>query len=158
VAAARHIEDKLMPIKTRQSMSGFIASTPKLTDPVQGEARLFVKVGQEHYTRNEDGTFTATDPTFHDLVMFRRSAEKAASQFRKGDRFVADGAIRTYTLTDVDGQMSEREEFVARRIGHDTAMTSYTVDRTPRVAQGPTSPAGFSPIQAASAEAAAVGM
>ena len=76
-------------------------------------------------------SFTKLDPTFHDLVVFRRAAERAYEQFRKGDRFVAEGHVRTYDH-HVDGQPDHRDEFVARRIGHDSARTTYTIDRTPR--------------------------
>jgi len=50
----------------------------------------------------------------------------------------------------------QREEFVARRIGHDTLHTRYTVDRTPRVQQGPTNTCAIQPAPQA-AEPVAVG-
>jgi single-stranded DNA-binding protein len=156
-------------------MSGFIASTPQLSRTETGDARLSMKVGQEHFTRNPDGSFTQGETSFHDLVMFRRAAEKAAAQFTKGDKFVAEGYIHAYTMTDEDGQMFEREEFVARKIGHDNAVTNYTVNRpqrqlsqqsVPMIQQGPTqaaapsSQAGLSTFQptAAQVQAVAVGM
>jgi len=123
-----------MPIKTSTSMSGFIASTPQLSRTEAGDARMYMKVGQEHFVRNEDGSFSQTDTTFHDLVMFRRASERAAAQFTKGDKFVAEGYLHAYTVTDAEGQRTEREEFVARKIGHDTAVTNYTVNRPGRQA------------------------
>lgn len=57
--------------------------------------------------------------------MFRRSAELAHEQFRKGDNFIAEGETRTYP--GADG--AEREQFIASRIGHDNNITRYTVDR-----------------------------
>jgi single-stranded DNA-binding protein len=116
-----------------------------------------MKVGQEHFIRNPDGSFTQDETSFHDLVMFRRAAEKAAAQFAKGDRFVAEGYIHEYTVTDADGMMEGREEFVARHIGHDTAVTRYSVDRTPPVQQGPTNTAGAAPFQAPASESVAIG-
>ena len=77
----------------------------------------------------EDGTFTDLDPTFTDLVMFRKSAERAHEQFRKGDNFIAEGDSKTYTKT-VKGQPQEGDQFVASRIGHDNNITRYTVDRS----------------------------
>jgi single-stranded DNA-binding protein len=155
-----------MPIKTSTSMSGFVASTPQLTRTETGDARLYMKVGQEHFTRNEDGSFTQGETTFHDLVMFRRAAEKAAVAFTKGDKFVAEGYIHAYTMSDPDGQMFEREEFVARKIGHDNAVTNYTVNRparqvaqapgVPMIQQGPTN--GVAPVPPAPPQPVAVGM
>lgn len=136
-----------MPIKTSTSMSGFIASTPQLSRTENGDARMYAKVGQEHMIRNPDGSFASGETTFHDLVVFRRSGENAAERFRKGDKFVAEGYLHAYTVTDDDGMMSGREEFVATKIGHDLAVTRYTVDRTPRVQHGPTNQV-TSPYQA----------
>ncbi|MDR2566726.1 MAG: single-stranded DNA-binding protein [Bifidobacteriaceae bacterium] len=121
-----------MPITTKTSMSGFVASTPRLTRTETGEARLYMKVGQEHFTRQPDGSYTQDDTTFHDLAVYRRSAERAAARFAKGDKFIAEGHIRAYTVTGADGQATQAEEFVARRIGHDAAVTDYQVDRRPR--------------------------
>ena len=154
-----------MPIKTSTSMSGFVASVPQMSRAETGDARLYMKVGQEHFTRNPDGSFTQGETSFHDLVMFRRAAEKAAAHFTKGDKFVAEGYLHAYTMT-YDGQMYEREEFVARKIGHDTAVTNYTVNRpqrplaqqaVPMIQQGPTNTV---PASQTSAEATpvAVGM
>ena len=77
-------EETKMPIKTSTSMEGFIASAPQLSRTENGDARLYVKVGQEHFVRNEDGSFTQTETNFHDLVMFRRAAERAAARFTIG--------------------------------------------------------------------------
>jgi len=157
-----------MPIKTSTSMSGFIATTPALSQTEDGTSRAYIRAGQEHYLRNEDGSFTQTESTFHDLVLFRATAEKAAEQFKKGDRFVAEqfkkgdrfvaeGYIDTLEAPDKDGVVQQRETFVARKIGHDTLHTRYQVDRTPRVQQGPTNTCDLQPA-ATAGEPVAVGM
>lgn len=116
---------------TQQSLSGFIASEPQLTYTRSGEARFYATVGQEHYERNTDGSFTQLDTTFHNLTIYRRTAELALDRFVKGDKFIAEGYVNTYEY-EVDGQMVPGEEFIAKRIGHDTARHRYTVDRTRR--------------------------
>ena len=115
-----------MTIRTKESLSGFIASDPELTFTSKGDARLYMRVGQPQARFEEDGTFTNLDPAFTDLVMFRKSAELAHAQFRKGDNFIAEGETRTYT----GNEGADREQFVASRIGHDNNITRYTVDRT----------------------------
>lgn len=60
-----------------------------------------------------------------------RRRELSAERFRKGDTFVAQGYVRDYTR-DVDGQERTDEQFVAKRLGHDPNLTTYTVDRRPR--------------------------
>jgi len=119
-----------MAMQTQQSFSGFIASEPQLTYTEKGDARLFVKVGKEHYRREQDGSFIELEPTFHNLVAFKAAAEQGHARLAKGDKFVAEGFVREYSY-ERDGQIVEGEEFTARRIGHDMARTRYEVDRTP---------------------------
>ena len=120
-----------MAIHTQESLSGFIASEPHLSFTEKGDARLFVKIGQEHYRREPDGSFTQTETTFHDLVAFRTTAERAHQRFAKGDKFIAEGYVHHYDRTD-DGRAVKAEEFVTKKIGHDLARTRYTVDRPRR--------------------------
>lgn len=109
-----------MAIDTLESLSGFIAANPQLSKTERGDARFYARVGHERYRRNEDGSTTKLDTTFHHLLMFGRAAERAYALFRKGDRFVAEGHIRVH---------DSGEEFVAQRIGHDATRTLYTVHR-----------------------------
>lgn len=112
-----------MALHTQESLSGFIASDPQLTYTERGNARLYVKIGQEHYRKEQDGSFTQTETTFHDLVAFNKTAERAHTRLAKGDKFVAEGYIREYTHTTPDGEIEKAEEFVAKKIGHDLART-----------------------------------
>ena len=120
-----------MAIRTQDSLSGFIASDPQLTFTERGDARFYARVGQEQFRREDDGSFTKTDTAYSNLVMYRRSAERAHEQFAKGDNFVAEGYVHAYDY-ERDGQTIEGEEFVAKKLGHDTARTRYEVDRAPR--------------------------
>jgi single-strand DNA-binding protein len=117
-----------MAIHTQQSLSGFIVGDPELSVTRTGESRLYARIGQEHFQRNNDGTFTQLEPTFHNLVQYRRAAERTAEKFAKGDHFVAEGYVHEYDH-EVDGQMQHGEEFVAKKIGHDAARQNYTVNR-----------------------------
>ena len=120
-----------MAIRTQQSISGFIATDPQLTMTDRGEARFYARFGQENFHREEDGSFTKLEPSFHNLVMYRATAERAFERFTKGDSFVAEGYAHEYSY-ERDGQSLSGEEFVAKKIGHDTARTRYEVDRSPR--------------------------
>ena len=129
-----------MTIPTQMSLQGFIATAPQLNFTGNGVARFYARVGVEHFRKETDGSFTRLDPTFHDMVMFKATAERAYARFRIGDQFVASGYINEYEL-DKNGQVEAREEFVARRIGHDTARTRYDVDRSPTRQPDPPVPA-----------------
>ena len=120
-----------MVIRTQESFSGFVASDPQLSRTSTGEARLYARVGQEHYRRNSDGSFTELETTFHDLVAYRATAERAHERFVKGDSFVAEGYTHPFEY-ERDGHTVQGEEFVAKKIGHDAARTRYEVDRSPR--------------------------
>lgn len=117
-----------MTIPTQMSLHGFIATTPQLHFTSTGQARFYARVGVEHYRREADHTFTKLDSTFHDLVAYAKTAERAYDRFRVGDNFLASGYVTEYEV-ERHGDVATREEFVARRIGHDLARTTYTVER-----------------------------
>jgi single-strand DNA-binding protein len=119
-----------MTIPTQMSLHGFIATAPQLNFTGSGAARFYARVGVEHYRKETDGSFTKLDSTFHDLVAYAKTAERAYARFKVGDNFVAAGYVNEYEL-DRNGKAQAREEFVVRRIGHDLARTRYEVDRTP---------------------------
>ncbi|WP_454857698.1 single-stranded DNA-binding protein [Promicromonospora soli] len=122
-----------MSISTWLSLEGFVASEPELGRTKNGTAVLRLRVGVEHARRTDDGSFVELTPTFHDLVLYNATAKRAKARLRKGDAFVASGRVHQYTVTR-DGQQQVREEFVARRIGHDLARTRYSLDRRRRTA------------------------
>ena len=119
-----------MTIPTQMSLHGFIATAPQLTFTGSGVTRFYARIGIEHFRKEIDASYTKLDSTFHDLVMFKTTAERGYARFRVGDSFVASGYIHEYETAKL-GQTEVREEFVARRIGHDTARTRYNVDRAP---------------------------
>lgn len=119
-----------MSIPTQMSLHGFVVTAPQLNFTGNGVARFYARIGVEQFRKEPDGNFTKLEPTFHDLVMFKATAERAYARFRMGDQFVASGYINEYEI-ERDGKAITHEEFVARRIGHDTARTRYGVDRTP---------------------------
>ena len=53
-----------MAIHTQESLSGFIASEPLLTETAKGDARFFARIGKEHFRREDDGSFTQTETTY----------------------------------------------------------------------------------------------
>ena len=145
-----------MAIRTHQSISGFVASDPQLSYTERGEARLYMKVGIEHYRKEPDNTFTQLETTFHDLIAYRGAAEQGAERLAKGDNIIADGRVRDYSY-ERNGQRYEGEEFIATRIGHDLARTRYEVDRSERTT-GRDATAFAAPQQAAPSNATAIVM
>lgn len=117
-----------MSIPTQMSLAGFIATVPDLHFSRSGAPRFHVRVGCEHFRKEVDGSFTKLDPTFHELVIFNDTALTAYERFKKGDSFLAAGYIHEYEV-ESNGTTVIQDEFVARRIGHDTQRTKYEVRR-----------------------------
>ena len=147
-----------MAIQTQPAFSGFIASDPQLSTTESGDARLYMKVGKEHYQQEDDGSFTQLETTFHHLVAFKAAAEQGHLRLAKGDKIIAEGYVREYRYRDASGQAIEGEEFVARRIGHDLARTRYEVDRSARRATERDAVAFESPEPRPAAQPASVSM
>ena len=126
-----------MSIPTQMSLTGFIASEPDLHFTTAGAEYLRVRVGVEHWRKEVDGSFTKLEPTFHDMVAFESTARETYARFRKGDSFVASGYVHEYAQ-ERTGEI--KEEFVARKIGHNANKTAYEVQRR-RLAPAPAPPA-----------------
>lgn len=109
----------------KKPLWGFIASDPELTFTSRGDARFYARIGEPKSQPEPDGTFTDLPPQFGDLVMFRKSAERAFAKFQKGDNFIAVVEPRDY----VNSEGVKKQQFVASRIGHDNNTTDYTVER-----------------------------
>lgn len=118
-----------MSIPTQMSLVGFVASAPELHFTKQGAECCRLRVGVEQWRREVNGEFTKLDPTFHDMVAFESTARETYARFRKGDSFVASGYIHEFEVESRDGASVIKEEFVARKIGHNANKTDYVVQR-----------------------------
>lgn len=128
-----------MTIPTQMSLHGFIAAAPELTYGKSDVARFRARVGIEQWRKEADGAFTKLDPLFCDMVLFKSSAERAYARFRVGDQFVASGYVHEYEF-ERDGTTVQREEFVARRIGHDAPAPATTLTARRRRPNGTLAP------------------
>lgn len=113
----------------RESFAGIIKSEPTLGTTRKGQAKFYAKVAQPHWQAEDDGTFTKTGVTYHDLVAYKGTAIRAKERLAKDDYFIAQGRLEEY-VSKSNGRTKTR--FVAYKLGHDMAHTRYEVDRTPR--------------------------
>lgn len=123
-----------MDIKTQQSTSGFIVGDLRLQQTKDGTPMLTARVGQERFEPDGNNGFRQLDSHFFNLVQYGKSAERSFSQFKPGDRFVAEGYVRDFEYENRDGETITGQEFVVKKVGHDLGRTRYEVDRTPRQA------------------------
>lgn len=120
-----------MGIKNGTIIVGHIAGDPKLTySEKTGTPRFYARVGVDHWRREDDGSFTKTDRTFHDLALRYKAAEAAMDLFKKGDDIIATGRFEAFT--DTTG--AEREEFRADTLAPNPVSTRLSIDREPREA------------------------
>jgi len=138
-----------MSIPTQMSLAGFIVSISDLHTTGSGSPQVRARVGVEQWRHEANDTFTKLDPTYHDMVAYDHAASILSSRFRPGDFFVASGYIHEYEIDQRGGSLI-KEEFVARRIGHNANQTPYVVQR-----RQPHAPASS---QAAAQHQPAVGM
>ncbi|GAB6985275.1 single-stranded DNA-binding protein [Nocardioides pyridinolyticus] len=117
-----------MSIPTQMSLVGFLATDPDLHFTSAGAEYVRLRVGVEQWRKEVDGSFTRLDPTFHDMAAFESTARELFARFRKGDSFVASGYVHEYEV-ERDGGSVIKEEFVARKIGHNVNKTAYEVQR-----------------------------
>ncbi|MFT3859976.1 single-stranded DNA-binding protein [Micropruina sp.] len=119
-----------MGIKNGIIMTGHFAGDPRLTySEKTGTPRFYARVGVDHWRREEDGTFTKTERTFHDLVARYKAAEVAMELFKNGDDFVATGRFRKFPDPATG---AEREEFQADTVAPNPVTTRISIDRGPR--------------------------
>jgi single-stranded DNA-binding protein len=117
-----------MTIPPQMSLQGSIATDPDLHFSENGVARFCARVGVRQFRQNADGSTIQLEPTFHDLVIFRKAADQAYESFRKGDTFVATGHINENPY-ERHGRRIVHKEFVARHIGRNLVLTKYVVER-----------------------------
>lgn len=119
-----------MGIKNGTIIIGHIAGDPRLTHSEKtGTPRFYARVGVDHWRRDDDGTFTKTDRTFHDLAVRYKAAEAAMDLFKKGDDFIATGRFEKFTDPTTG---AEREEFRADTLTPNPVSTRLSIDREPR--------------------------
>jgi single-strand DNA-binding protein len=118
-----------MSIPTQMSLVGFVASAPELHFTKKGDECCRLRVGVEQWRKEVDGTFTKLDPTFHDMVAFASTGRETYARFRTGDSFVASGYVHEFEVERRGGASVIKEEFVARKIGHNANKTDYIVER-----------------------------
>ncbi len=74
-----HQEEAIMAIHTQESLSGFIASEPLLTETAKGDARFFARIGKESVTVQITSVVRASDTSFNVRWTERRYVNGAAA-------------------------------------------------------------------------------
>ena len=119
-----------MSMPTQMSLAGFIVSISDLHTTGSGSPQVRARVGVEQWRHEATDTFIKLDPTYHDVVAYDHAASILSKRFKPGDFFIASGYIHEYEIDQPGGSLI-KEEFVARKIGHNANHTPYVVQRLP---------------------------
>lgn len=110
-----------MGIPTSVGLAGFVDAPPEVSTKENGLAEARVRVRATRWVEQPDGS-QELEAVRCVLVAYGDLAHRIDARFWAGDAIVAGGRVRKTG----DGV----EEFVANRVGHDVARTTYTVRRT----------------------------
>lgn len=124
-----------MTIPTQMSLHGYIATAPELSFTDKGHARFYCRVGIEQHRKEVDGSFTRLDPVYADLVMFERTAERAYSRFKPGDRIMPRATSTSTSKTDP--ARSVRSESSSSRAASATTVPGPATSSTARRRSSP---------------------
>ncbi len=128
-----------MTIPTQMSLHGFIATAPELNFTGKGARPVLLPASASSSTaRRSTGRSPSSTRSSTTWCCSTEPPSGPTPRFKAGDQFVASGYIHEYEQERPTVTAEIREQFVARRIGHDCARTRYVVDRTP--AQQPEPP------------------
>lgn len=120
-----------MDVASQASLSGYISKKTELKYGQQGGAVLLMNLGQKHYRKEQDGSFTLTNTSYAPLVLFGATAEAVDQRFQVGDDVVALGEFKSRTF-ERDGQQIDIKEFHTYRLVFDTSHPRYEVIRVSR--------------------------
>lgn len=118
-----------MAVKTQQSLSGFIRGDMELRKTSDGRPMFLAKAGQNQFEHVGQGKFNQLENQYIPIVQFGKAATKTFENYRPGDRFVAEGYLHDRTFKDKEGVEQTEQQFIVKKIGHDTAWTNYDVHR-----------------------------
>lgn len=109
------------------SVTGYVATQPKLSYTRSGEKTVYMRVGWTPRRRDrKTGEWTDQPTSFISVICFRKVAENAALCLRRGDPVILKGTLQVREHSEESAPRRQVVEVVAESIGHDLAR-GYTV-------------------------------
>lgn len=106
------------------SVTGYVATQPKLSYTRNGEKTVYMRVGWTPRRRDRKTGEWTDQPT--SVICFRKVAENAALCLRRGDPVILKGTLQVREHSEESAPRRQVVEVVAESIGHDLAR-GYTV-------------------------------
>lgn len=98
--------------------TGNIVNDPDLAYTASGIARLKFRIACNERKRDENGKWIDGRSTFLGVTVWRRAAEEAAAELKKGDEVVVGGRLVVDEYTDKDGNQRQGINIEVDTIGY----------------------------------------
>jgi single-strand DNA-binding protein len=114
----------------RVTLVGNLTADPELRLTPSGLQVANLRIAVTPRTRQDDGTWTQGETTFHTVAVWRDQAEHAAESLTKGGRVIVVGRPKQRTWTDQDGTEHHVTEVDAEEVGPSLRWATATLTRT----------------------------
>lgn len=119
-----------MPETERVTLVGNLTADPELRFTPSGLQVANLRVAVTSRSRQEDGTWTQGETSFHTVTVWRDQASNAVDSLAKGARVIVVGRPKARTWTDQDGTEHHVTEVDAEELGPSLRWATATVART----------------------------
>jgi single-strand DNA-binding protein len=114
----------------RITLVGNLTADPELRFTPSGLQVANLRIAVTPRTRQEDGSWTPGETSFHTVTVWRDQAEHAAETLHKGARVIVVGRPKERTWTDQDGTEHHVTEVDAEEVGPSLRWATAKVTRT----------------------------
>ena len=114
----------------RVTLVGNLTADPELRFTPSGLPVTSLRVAVTPRSRQEDGSWTQGETSFHTIVVWRDQATNTAETLTKGTQVIVVGRPKQRTWTDQDGTDHQVTEIDAEEIGPSLRWATATLTRT----------------------------
>jgi single-strand DNA-binding protein len=114
----------------RVTLVGNLTADPELRFTPSGLPVTSLRVAVTPRTRQDDGTWTDGETSFHNVNVWREQAEHATESLSKGARVLVVGRAKQRTWTDQDGTEHQLTEVDAEEVGPSLRWATAILTRT----------------------------
>jgi single-strand DNA-binding protein len=125
----------------RVTLVGNLTADPELRSTPSGLQVANLRIAVTPRTRQDDGSWTQGETSFHTVTAWRDQATNAAETLTKGARVIVVGRSKQRTWTDQDGTEHQVVEVDAEELGPSLRWATATLTRTNGPSKASPSPA-----------------
>jgi single-strand DNA-binding protein len=114
----------------RLTLVGNLTADPELRFTPSGLPVTSLRIAVTPRSRQDDGTWTDGETSFHTVNVWRDQAEHAGENLTKGARVIVLGRPKQRTWTDADGTTHQVTEVDAEELGPSLRWATARVTRT----------------------------